>query len=159
MSNKPSRKPGSSLAFNRKALHDFEVLEKFEAGLELRGTEVKVAREAHAELRGSFAGVEHGELWLRNLNIPAYEFGNRFNHEPTRPRRLLMHRREILRIQSQLEQKGLALVPLRLYLKRGVVKVELALCRGKTHRDKRETLRRKDAEMESRRAMARHWTG
>jgi SsrA-binding protein len=143
-----------TVAANRKALRDYSVLQRFETGIELVGTEVKAIRNGQANFAGSFARAENEELMLFNLNIPAYEYGNRFNHEPTRPRRLLMHKREIRRLQGQVDQKGLALIPLRLYFKSGWVKVELGLCKGKAHADKRETLRRKTLDREAQRALA-----
>jgi SsrA-binding protein len=154
--------PGKSsarLASNRKALRDYTVLERLETGIELHGTEVKSLRSGQAGLTGGFARVENGEVFLYNLNIPPYDHGNRFNHEPDRPRRLLLHRREIRRLEAQTERKGCALVPLSLYLNRGKVKVELGVCRGKSSHDKRETLRRKTADREAERAMARHSRG
>lgn len=143
------------LATNRKAHHDYNILERHEAGIELRGTEVKAVRNGEAGLSGSFARIKNGEIFLLNMNIPAYEFGNRFNHDPMRPRRLLLHRQEINRLKVQSEQKGLTVVPLSLYLKRGIVKVEIAVCRGKRAHDKRETMRRRTADMEARREMSR----
>jgi len=142
------------LASNRKAFHDYHVREKLEAGLELRGTEVKAARAAQISLTGSYASIEHGEAFLNGLTIQPYEFGNRFNHDPSRARRLLLHKQEIKRLQVETEQKGCTLVPLSVYLKRGKVKVELGICRGKQQADKRETLKRKTADREAQRAMA-----
>jgi len=147
--------PHGKLAANRKALRDYAVLERIEAGIELRGTEVKAVRNGLAALAGGYALAEGGEMFLHGVKIPAYEQGNRFNHEPMRRRRLLLHRREIRRFAVQTEQKGLALVPLGLYLKKGRVKVELGVCRGKRQADKRETLRRKTAEREAAREIAR----
>jgi SsrA-binding protein len=147
------------VAVNRRALRDYTVLQRFEAGIELVGTEVKAVRNGEANFAGSFARVENDELMLFSLNIPAYEHGNRFNHDPTRPRRLLMHKREIGRLQGQIEQKGLSLVPLRLYFKGGWVKLELGLCKGKKQADKRETLRRKTLDREAHRAMASRGRG
>lgn len=144
------------LAANRKAFRDYQVLERLEAGIELRGTEVKSIREGHISFTGSFARVEDSQAILFNLNIAAYEHGNRFNHDPDRPRRLLLHRKEIDKLQVQTEQKGYALIPLSVYLKSGLVKIELGLCRGKSRGDKRETLRRKTADREAARAIARH---
>lgn len=143
------------IAANRKAFHDYFVMERFEAGIALGGTEVKSLREGHASLVGSYAQVENDELVLYNLNIPPYEFGNRFNHDPIRPRKLLVHDREIRKLRVHIEQKGHAVVPLSLYFKRGWVKVELGLCRGKQQADKRDVLRRKTADREAARAMAR----
>ncbi len=152
----PAETSFKKLAANRKALKDYFVLERYETGIELRGTEVKSARDSHVNLAGSFARVENGDVILFNLNITPYEFGNRFNHEAARPRRLLLHRNEIDRLRVQTQKKGHTLVPLSVYLKRGLVKVELALCKGKRQSDKRETLRRKTADMEAARAMTRH---
>ncbi len=143
------------LAANRKARHDYEVLSELEAGIELRGTEVKAVRGGEASLLGSYARVERGELWLYQLNIPAYEFGNRFNHEPKRARRLLVHRSEIRRLRAAVEQEGQTLVPLRLYLSRGNVKVALGICRGKNHGDRRETLKTRAAQRDAQRALRR----
>ncbi len=147
---------GGNLATNRKALHDYSVVEKFEAGIELLGTEIKVVRAGSAGLVGAWAKIEQdGQLFVNQMHIPPYEFGNRFNHEAMRPRRLLMHKKEILKLKAQSEQKGLALIPLRLYLTpKGKVKVELGLCRGKAVADKRETVKRRDADRETRRAIA-----
>lgn len=125
---------------NRKARHDYEVLETFEAGIELRGTEVKSLRNAKAHLVDAYATVESDQLYLRNAHIAVYDPGSYQNHEPTRARRLLMHRAEIRRLRGKLEEKGLTLVPLSLYFREGHVKVELALARGRRHYDKRAKL-------------------
>ena len=142
------------LAANRKALFEYSVLDRLEAGIELLGTEVKSVKGGNASLVGGFAREDGGQVWLHGINIPPYEQGNRFNHTADRPRRLLLHRREIEKLAAQTQQKGFSLVPLSLYLKRGIVKVELGLCKGKSHADKRETLRRKAADQEIRRAVA-----
>jgi len=142
-----------NLALNRKALRDYVVQERHEAGIELRGTEVKSVREGHINLSGAYANVEGGQVKLYNVNIPAYEYGNRFNHEPDRPRRLLLHRKEINRLQVQTEQKGYALIPIRVYSMRGLIKVELGLCKGKRRGDKREVLKRRTADREADRAI------
>ena len=156
---KPAR-GGRNLTVNRKAAHDYSILEKIEAGIELLGTEVKVVRNGEAGLAGAYAKVENGQLFLQQVSIPPYAFGNRFNHDTLRTRRLLVHRGEIRRLQALQEQKGLALVPLRLYLTgRGIVKVELAVCRGKTQEDRRETIRRREADREASRAIASHGRG
>jgi len=151
----PSDKTHTKLATNRKAFRDYQILEKHEAGIELRGTEVKAIRHAQISLSGAYARIDEGEILVHNLTIPPYEHGNRYNHEPTRPRRLLFHRREIVRLQAQVERKGCTLVPLGVYLERGWVKVELGVCRGKSQIDKRETLRRKAADLAAARAVAR----
>src|SRR5437773_3730228 len=136
---------------NRRARHDYQLLDRFEAGLVLTGTEVKSLRDGRATLGQAYAEVRDGEAWLLGAEIAIYDQGNRANHDPTRPRKLLMHRREIDRLYGQVREKGLTLVPTRLYFKDGRVKVELALARGKDVRDKRRTV----AEREARRDMER----
>ncbi len=149
------------LTRNRKALHDYTVLEKFEAGLQLLGTEVKVVRMGHAGLSGAFAHVDKrtNEIFLDNVTIPPYDFGNRFNHESLRSRKLLLHKREILKLREFTEQKGHTLVPLSLYMVKGRVKVEIGVCKGKAQVDKRETLRRRESDRDAERAIARHYRG
>ncbi len=153
MAAKSGKKSNSRIATNRKALHEYFVIEKFEAGIVLQGTEVKSIREGHVSLVGSYAQVEHGEVILYGVDIPPYKHGSHFNHDPERPRKLLLHRREINKLQSGVERMGQTLVPLSLYFKHGRVKVELALCKGKQLHDKRETLRRKTADRDAARAM------
>lgn len=134
---------------NRKARRDYEILETMEAGVVLRGTEVKALRAGAAHLKDSHAAVERGELFLFNSHISPYEQGNRFNHEPTRTRKLLMHEREINRLQGKILEKGLTLVPLKLYFNdRGRVKVELGLARGRKAYDKRRSIAERDARRE-----------
>ena len=160
--NAPSPKPGRQfLARNRKALHDFEVLEKLEAGIQLVGTEVKVVRDGKAGLAGAFAHIDKrtNEAFLDNVTIPPYDFGNRFNHDARRTRKLLMHRREILKLRAFVEQKGHTLVPLGLYMVHGRVKVEIGVCKGKAAHDKRETLLRRESDRDAERAIARHYRG
>lgn len=137
---------------NRRARHEYEVLEKFEAGIVLMGTEVKSLRAGKANLQDAFARFDRGELWLYNLHISPYEQGNRFNHDPLRPRKLLLQKRELRNLVGQVEQKGLTLIPLDIYFTRGIAKVTLALARGKQLHDKREDLRRRSAEREMERA-------
>src|SRR5262245_37079418 len=139
---------------NRKAFHEYEILEKIECGLVLVGTEVKSLRAGHAVLDGSFARLEDGELWLHNSEIPEYEMGNRFNHKPKRPRKLLLHRREIGKFAGKASERGFTLVPLRMYFKKGRAKVELAVARGKQLHDKREALKKTDAQREIKRALS-----
>jgi SsrA-binding protein len=149
-----------SLTVNRRATHDYFVLEKLEAGIELVGTEVKVVRNGEAGLSGAYASVKDGQLYLNQVTIPPYAFGNRFNHDSLRTRRLLMHKREIRKLQALSEQKGLSLIPLRMYLTpKGLVKVEIGVCRGKAQEDKRESIKRRDADLEARRAVAKHYRG
>ena len=127
---------------NRRARHEYHVLDTWETGIVLQGTEVKSLRDGKANLQDSFARLDHrNELWLHNLHISPYEMGNRFNHDPLRPRKLLMHRSELRRLVGQVEQKGLTLVPLDLHFTNGLAKVNLALVRGKQLHDKRETLK------------------
>ncbi len=147
------------LASNRRAHHDYHILERLEAGVELCGTEVKSVRNGGVSLAGSFARMAGDELMLHNVSIPAYEYGNRNNHDPERPRRLLLHRAQIVKLRTQTEQKGFALVPLAMYVKRGWIKVEIGLCRGKSRGDKRETLKRQTDQRESDREIARHYRG
>jgi SsrA-binding protein len=143
------KEPGvQTIVRNRKARHEFEVLETWEAGIVLQGTEVKALRAGRANLQDSFARVDRGEMWLYNLHISPYEQGNQFNHEPLRVRKLLLHRRELLKLVGKVEQKGLTLVPLDLHFRRGVAKVTVALVRGKKLHDKREDLKKRDAQRE-----------
>ena len=141
------------LAKNRKARHIYNILETFESGIALQGTEVKSVRDARVNLKESYARVENGELFLYNMHISPYEQGNRFNHEPLRPRKLLMHRREINRLGGYVKEKGFTLVPLSLYLRRGKVKLELALARGKRDYDKRHDIAERDAKRDMDRAL------
>jgi SsrA-binding protein len=142
-----------SIAENRKAFHDYHILETFEAGIVLVGTEVKAIREGSANLRDSFARVEDGEVWLYNVHINPYSHRGYADHEPTRRRKLLLHRQEIRKLIGKTVEKGLTLVPTRLYFKSGHVKVALALARGKQAHDKRETIKRREADRETRAAV------
>ena len=160
MSGKDKKRNGGNLTVNRRATHDYFVLERMETGIELVGTEVKVVRNGEAGLTGSYAQVKNGQLFLNQVTIPPYAFGNRFNHDSLRTRRLLVHKREIRKLQAMSEQKGLSLIPLRLYLSpKGLVKVELGICRGKAQEDKRETIKRREADLEARRAISKHYRG
>lgn len=143
-----------TIAQNRKALHDYSVMERYEVGIELGGTEVKSIRQGKVNLLGSHVRIDKGQAWVHNMNVSLYDHGNRFNHELTRPRRLLMHRAEIKKCQQLTEQKGLALVPLSIYLKGGWIKLQIGVCRGKTHADKRETLKQRTSDREARRDMS-----
>ena len=138
---------------NKRASFDYELLERFEAGLALMGTEIKSIRNHQANLQRSYVQNRGGELWLIEANIAPYAFGNRENHEPTRPRKLLLHKREIGKILDQMAQKSLTLVPTILYLKNGRAKVEIALARGKRKADKRSDLAKKDANRQVERAL------
>jgi len=138
---------------NKKAYHDYFIEEKLEAGLVLQGTEVKSLRAGKANLNDSFMLVRDGEAYLHNLNISQYEFGNRQNHQPDRNRKLLLHRREIDRLYGRIREKGLSVIPLRLYFRDGLVKVEIGLAKGKKLYDKREDMKTKDSHREMSQAL------
>jgi len=143
------------IADNRKARHDFQLLERFEAGLVLTGTEVKSLRQGRASLAQAYGDVRGTEVWLVGAHIPVYEQGNIANHEPERDRKLLLHRREISTLIGKVREKGLTLVPTRLYFKDGRAKVELALARGKEQRDKRRDIAKREADRQIERALKR----
>jgi SsrA-binding protein len=136
--------PVKVVADNRRARHEYEILETFEAGLALSGTEVKAMRQGKANLQESFARIEDNEIWLYRCHISPYDFGNRFNHDPLRKRRLLMHRRQINKLKAQTQEKGLALIPLKLYFKGNWAKIDLALARGKQLYDKRQSIAKRE---------------
>ena len=138
----------SLLATNRKALRDYEIMESVEAGIMLVGTEVKSIRARRANLDDSFARIDGAEVFLYNMHISPYEQGGRYNVEPTRPRKLLLHRRQIDRLNGLFSQRSVALIPLRLYLKSGLVKIELAVGKGKKAYEKRDTIRQREIERE-----------
>ena len=139
---------------NRRALHDYEIIDRIECGIVLVGTEVKSLRDGHASLDDAYAKLEDGEIWLIGSDIPEYAMGNRMNHKPKRPRKLLLHRREINKFAGKASERGYTLVPLRMYFKQGRAKVELAVARGKQQYDKRQALKKADAQREIRRAMS-----
>jgi SsrA-binding protein len=142
------------VATNRKAFHDYAIEEKLEAGIVLKGTEVKSLRDGQVNLRDSYASVDHGELVLHHCHISPYSHGNIMNHDPVRPRKLLLHRKEINKLLGKIQQKGLTLVPLRIYFSpRGLAKVEIALARGKKQYDRREAIKNREAGRELARAM------
>ncbi len=141
------------VARNRKARHEFQVLETFEAGIELKGPEVKSLRAGALSFQDSFARVQNGEVWLHSLHISPYEQANRFNVDPVRPRRLLLKKSEIRQLVVKTEEKGLTLVPLEIYFSRGYAKVALAVARGRKLHDKRQELKRREQDREARRAM------
>lgn len=145
-----------NLASNRKAFHDYYIEERFEAGIELAGTEVKSIRMGSVNLKDSYCTFKNGELFIRGMHISPYEKGNLFNRDPLRVRRLLMHKREIANLQSAVQIKGYALIPINVYLKDRLVKVEIALARGKKLHDKREASKGRDAEREMDRAIKDH---
>lgn len=138
----------SDLVSNRRARHDYEILETYEAGIVLLGTEIKSLRNHGGTLQDSFVMVEKGEVWLKNASIASYAYGNIFNHEERRDRKLLLHKREILKLKKMVKQKGLALIPLTMYLKRGFVKVRIAVGRGKKQYDKRLFIKTREQQRE-----------
>lgn len=144
----PGGKGTKQIAANRKAFHDYFVLDRFEAGIELTGTEVKSVRAGTLNMKDCYARIKDGELWLRGMHISPYKQGSYFNADPDRDRRLLMHKREIIRLGSRVQQEGLALIPLSLYFKDSRVKVELGLCKGKKLYDKRNDAAEKSARRE-----------
>src|SRR6201997_308598 len=146
-------KAKTSIAENRKAFHDFHILETFEAGVVLLGTEVKAIREGRVTLRDSFARVEDGEVFLYNVNVSPYSHRGYADHEPLRRRKLLLHRDEIRKLIGKTVEKGMTLVPLRMYFKNGRVKIAGSLAKGKKEYDKRETIKRRDADRETRAAI------
>ncbi|MFO7820876.1 MAG: SsrA-binding protein SmpB [Lentisphaeria bacterium] len=143
----------TTLAKNRKAFHDYQVIERYEAGIELLGTEVKSSRARNISLADAHASIENGEVWLQGVHIAPFTQGNRSNHEPRRSRRLLLHKHEIRKLQQATQAKGMTLVPLKFFLKHRRVKVEIGLCRGKAKHDKRETLKRKIHDRETQQAL------
>ncbi len=143
----PRRQPPGTVASNRRARHEYEILDTFEAGIALRGSEVKTLREGRASLQDAYAAVEDGEVVL-HMQIPAYSHTGYDGHEPTRPRKLLLHRKEIDQLARRVAERGLTLVPLRLYFKQQLVKVELAVARGKRAYDKRQAIAQRDAARE-----------
>jgi len=147
---------GRVLSANRQAGHNYFLLERFEAGLALTGTEVKAAREGKVQLMDAYVEVKGNEAWLRNAHISHYSHGNLANHDPVRPRKLLLHREEIRKLIGKTREKGLALIPIKFYLKKGRIKCELALAKGKKMHDKREAERKRSAEAEAREAV-RKW--
>ena len=143
----------ASIAENRKAFHDYHLLDTFEAGIALLGTEVKAIREGRVNLRDSFARVEDGEVYLYNVNISSYSSRGYADHEPLRRRKLLLHRDEIRKLIGRTVEKGMTLVPIRLYFKKGRVKVAVSLAKGKREYDKRETIKRREADRETQAAV------
>lgn len=144
--------PEKTATVNRKARYEYHILETFEAGIELTGTEVKSLRAGKANIQDGYARVENGELLLYNMHISPYDQGNRFNHEPKRPRRLLMHKQEIMKLLGKVREKGFSLVPLKVYFRHGWAKVEIALARGKKLYDRREDVAERDAKRDMDRA-------
>jgi SsrA-binding protein len=145
--------PVKMIAVNRQAYHDYFVERTVEAGIALKGTEIKSIRGGKVNLRSSYAIARNGELWLENSHIAVYDHGNRYNHEPMRNRKLLLHRREIEQLLSKVETKGLTLIPLKLYIKGGRAKIELGLCRGKKLFDKRDAIAERDVKRDMERTL------
>jgi SsrA-binding protein len=143
---------GKVVAQNKKARHDYHVEETFEAGIVLQGTEIKSIRAGRANLKDSFARVQNGELFLHNMHVSTYEQGNRYNHDPLRTRKLLLHRKEINKLLGATKEQGYSIVPLKMYLKNGFAKLLIGLAKGKKHYDKRDDLKKKDANREIERA-------
>ena len=143
-----------TIARNKKAYHDYFVIESYECGIVLVGTEVKSIRLGRVNLKESYALVRNGEVFVEGMHISPYEQGNRFNHEPLRPKKLLLNKREIRKINNDVQRQGLTLIPLKIYLKRGKMKMELGLCKGKRSYDKRAALARRDAQRDVERAFA-----
>ncbi|MEA4901024.1 SsrA-binding protein SmpB [Desulfitobacterium sp.] len=133
---------------NRKAYHDYFIEDKIEAGIILTGTEIKSIRNGRVNLKDSYAGFENGEVWLYQMHISPYEQGNRFNHDPLRKRKLLLNRSEIVKLVGKIQLQGLTLIPLKIYLRRGLAKVELGICKGKKSYDKRQDIAERDAKRE-----------
>ncbi len=152
MARKGAQRPAAGepapVAVNRSALHDYAIEDRFEAGIALTGTEIKSIRAGKVNLRDSYARVQNGEVWLYNMHVSPYEQGNIWNHEPTRPRKLLLHKGEIGKLARESEAQGLTLVPLRMYASKGNAKVELAVVRGKRQYDKREATAERDSKRE-----------
>lgn len=149
MSKRRKRKAAAGdVATNRRASHKYELVERFEAGIELQGSEVKSLREGKAQIGDAYASIEDGEVWLRNAHIPPYAPASVENHDPERPRKLLLHRYQIERLIGRLQRKGLTMVPTRIYFKGPRAKVELALARGKEQRDRRREIRDRDVQRE-----------
>ena len=143
------------VASNRRAFYNYHILDRIEAGIVLTGTEIRSIRAGRVEIRDAYARPQDGELWLVNAYIAPYIAGNIYNHDPKQPRKLLLHKREIAELAAEVNQKGLTLVPLRLYIKKHVAKVELGLARGKRLYDKRKTIMERDQKLETRRAIQR----
>ncbi|UJL45259.1 SsrA-binding protein SmpB [Virgibacillus sp. NKC19-16] len=150
---------GNTIAKNRRASHDFSIEETYEAGIVLQGTEIKSIRAGRVNIKDSHARIDRGEVKLINLHIAEYEQGNRYNHDPTRTRKLLLHRKEIDKLIGLTQQQGYALVPLKIYIKNGVAKVLIGLGKGKKKYDKREDLKRKQMKRDADRAVKEHMQG
>lgn len=144
-----------NVAVNRKARHEYELLDRYEAGLELKGTEIKSVRKGKVQLKDAWITIKDGQALIKGMHISPYEFGNRFNHDETRDRRLLLHKKEILKLDQAVRLKGMTLVPVRMYITHGLCKLEIALARGKNLHDKRESSKERDAKREISKALSR----
>ncbi len=151
--NNPAEEGIKVICRNKRAFHEYHIVDSLECGLVLTGTEVKSLREGQSSLEDAYAKIENGEVWLLGSDIPEYSMGNRLNHKPKRPRKLLLHRREIAKFAGKATQRGFTLVPLRMYFKQGRAKVELAVAQGKKVHDKRQDQKKVEAKREIRRAM------
>lgn len=146
-------KAANEVANNRKARHDYNILETYEAGISLTGTEIKSVRASKMNIKDGFVQARNGELWLENVNISIYDQGNIFNHDPLRNRKLLLHKKEIRKITASIQEKGITVVPLKVYLKHGFAKVLIGVAEGKKQYDKRETIKKRDQEREIQRVL------
>jgi SsrA-binding protein len=155
-SAKSAKAGKKTLAVNRKARYNYAVDDSLECGIELQGTEVKSMKERSFSFSDAYAKIDNGELWLVGLHITPYKFGNIYNHEPDRTRKLLVHRQEIKRLSRKVNERGLTLIPLSFYLKRGMVKLELGICRGKRLVDKRQDIKQRDQKRDAERALRYH---
>lgn len=149
----PNHEKIKMIAKNRNASYEYELLDRYEAGLELKGTEIKSVRKGKVQLKDSYISIRNGQAVIKGMHISPYEFGNRFNHDEVRDRRLLLHKKEILKLDQAVRIKGFTLVPVSIYLSHGLCKLEIAVARGKDLHDKRETSKKRDAEREIRKAM------
>ncbi|MBD5424515.1 MAG: SsrA-binding protein SmpB [Allobaculum sp.] len=145
-----ANKPVKMIAVNRKARHEYELLDRYEAGIELKGTEIKSIRQGKVQLKDAYISIRDGQAIIKGMHISPYEFGNRFNHDEVRDRRLLLHKREILKLDQAVRLKGLTLIPLNIYITHGLCKMEIAVARGKNLHDKRESAKKRDVEREIR---------
>ena len=153
MADKKNDNGLTTVATNKKAYHEYFVLESHEAGIELFGTEVKSVRQGKINLKDAWISVDDGELWVNGMHIAPYDHGNIFNRDPMRKRRLLMHKKEINKLFSEVQQEGVTLIPLSAYFNRGRLKIQVGLCKGKHTYDKRATIAKRDADLEARRAL------
>lgn len=152
-----AKKESSDLVTNRKARHEYTIEETYEAGIELKGTEVKSIRKGSANLQDAYVSIRHGEAFIESMHISPYEEGNRFNVDPLRSRRLLLHKKEIRKIDEEIKKQGLTVIPLKLYLNRGMVKVQIALARGKKLHDKRDAIRERETKRKIDKAMKNYY--